>query len=92
MPSDIIPNYWEARAMKITQHYADTIELPPGRAELLVFDEEIPNFGLRIGKKRKSWVVQWQVGTSRRRMTVGHTGILSATKARDTAKTMLAKV
>jgi len=28
----------------------------------LLFDDDISGFGLRVGKKRKSWVVQWQQG------------------------------
>jgi len=78
--------------MKLTQRYVDEVALPAERSELLVFDDEVPGFGLRVGKKRKSWVVQWQVGAAQRRMTVGHTGILSAAKAREAARTILAKV
>jgi integrase len=78
--------------MKLTQRYVDEVELPAERSELLVFDNDVPGFGLRVGRKRKSWVVQWQVGPAQRRMTIGHTGILSASKAREAARTILAKV
>jgi integrase len=78
--------------MKLTQRYVDEVALPAERVELLIFDDEVPGFGLRVGKKRKAWIVQWQVGGAQRRMTIGHSGILSAAKARETARDVLAKV
>ena len=78
--------------MKLTQRYVDEVDLPNERAELLIFDDEVPGFGLRVGKKRKAWIVQWQVGSAQRRMTIGHSGLLSAAKAREVAKDVLAKV
>lgn len=78
--------------MKLTQKMANDAALPAGRNELLLFDDDVPGFGLRIGKKRKSWIVQWQQGARQRRMTIGHCGILSASKAREEAQTVLAKV
>lgn len=78
--------------MKLTQRYVDEVSLPAERSELLIFDDDLPGFGLRVGRKRKAWIVQWQVGSAQRRMTIGHTGLLSATKAREAAKDILAKV
>lgn len=48
--------------MKLTQKLANEYALPAERTEILLFDDDIPGFGLRVGKKRKSWVVQWQQG------------------------------
>ena len=78
--------------MKLTQKLANEYALPAERTEVLLFDDDIPGFGLRVGKKRKSWVVQWQQGARQRRMTIGHTGMLSAIKAREEAQNILAKV
>lgn len=78
--------------MKLTQKFIADFVLPAGKAEAIVFDEDIPGFGLRFGQKRKSWIVQWQIGSAQKRMTIGHTGILSAALAREEAKKILAKV
>lgn len=78
--------------MKLTQKFIADFVLPAGKAEAIVFDEDIPGFGLRFGQKRKSWIVQWQIGSAQKRMTIGHTGILSAAQAREEAKKILAKV
>ena len=78
--------------MKLTQKFIADFVLPAGKVEAIVFDEDIPGFGLRFGQKRKSWIVQWQIGSAQKRMTIGHTGILSAAQAREEAKKILAKV
>ena len=69
--------------MKLTQKTVDGLRPPDGKSEVLCFDEDIPGFGIRVGVKRKSWIVQWQTGAKQRRMTIGHTGMMSAVKARD---------
>ena len=75
-----------------TEIYRRVSVLAPDKSEAIIFDDDIPGFGLRVGKKRKSWVVQWQTGSAQRRMTIGHTGIMSAARARDEAQKILAKV
>lgn len=77
--------------MKLTQKLANEYALPDGRDEIILFDDDIPGFGLRIGKMRKSWIVQWQQGERQRRMTIGHTGMMSAVKAREQVQTILAR-
>ncbi len=78
--------------MKLTQRTVDGLRPPDGKSEVLCFDDDIPGFGIRVGAKRRSWIVQWQSGAKQRRMTIGHTGMMSAVKARDTAKDILARV
>ena len=43
--------------MKLTQRTVDTLDLPKGKSEAIIFDEDLPGFGLRMraGGKR-SWV------------------------------------
>jgi integrase len=78
--------------IKITKAAVERLKLPEGKSELLVFDEDLPGFGLRIraGGKR-TWVVQFRVGTRQRRMTIGTTETLDALAARKLARDMLAK-
>ena len=79
--------------MKLTQRTIATIDLPTGKSEAIVFDEDLPGFGLRIraGGKR-SWVYQFKVGNQHRRMTLGSATALSPAEARATAGKLHAQV
>ena len=58
--------------MKLTQRTVDTLDLPKGKSEAIIFDEDLPGFGLRIraGGKRV-WIFQFKLGNQHRRMTLG---------------------
>ncbi len=79
--------------MKLTSRTVESLQLPPGKNEMLVFDERLPGFGIRIraGGKR-TWIVQYRVGQKQRRVTLGTTNTLDADKARERAKIALSKV
>jgi len=79
--------------MKLSDKVSTELQIPPGRSEILVFDDDLPNFGLRIrtGGKR-TWVCQYRVGQKQRRVTLGNVANKSAAAARRDAKVMLAKV
>lgn len=79
--------------MRLTKPNIATISLPPGRSELLVFDDVLRGFGLRIraGGKR-TWIVQYRVGSKQRRVTIGTLETLNPDKAREAARDVLAKV
>ena len=68
--------------------------LLPADADYIVWDAELPGFGVRIKPSGvKSYVVQYrnrQTGTSRRKTLGQHGPLLSFHKARDTARIMLA--
>ncbi len=51
-----------------------------------VWDEYLPGFGLRIGKKRKTFFVMTRIDGKQRRITVGNAAILSLADARDKAR------
>jgi integrase len=79
--------------MKFTATTTKQLALPKGAKELIVFDPDTPGFGLRLRKSgARSWIVQYKVGAQNRRMTLGSTVLLDFTKARSTARDMLAKV
>lgn len=52
-------------AMRLTKATLAKLTLSPGRAEMLVFDDMLPGFGLRIreGGKR-TWIAQYRLGRS----------------------------
>jgi integrase len=68
------------------------LQLPTGRSEIIVFDEGLPGFGLRVraGGKR-TWIAQYRVGLSTRRLTLGSIDKVDPDEARKLAKAALAR-
>jgi integrase len=79
--------------MRLTKATVERLELPPGKTELIVFDEALPGFGLRIraGGKR-TWVAQYRIGSKQRRVTLGTVNTFEADEARKHARDALARV
>jgi integrase len=79
--------------MRLTKATVDRLKLPHGKSEVIVFDEGLPGFGLRVrsGGKR-TWVIQYRVGKGQRRVTLGTTSTLNADDARKRARKALSKV
>jgi integrase len=79
--------------MKLTKATVDLPKLPAGKRELIVFDEALKGFGLRIraGGKR-TWIAQYRLGSKQRRLTLGTVEKLDADEARKQAKDDLARV
>jgi integrase len=78
--------------MRLTQTAIDELSLPEGKAELIVFDEALPGFGVRLreGGKR-TWIAQYRIGQKQRRVTLGSVKALTPDLARKAAKAALAK-
>ena len=78
--------------MRLTKATVDRLELPPGKTELIVFDDALPGFGLRIraGGKR-TWVAQYRLGSKQRRVTLGTVNNFDADEARKHARDALAR-
>jgi integrase len=79
--------------MKLDDKGIAKLELPAGKSELIVFDDKLPGFGLRLraGGKR-TWIVQYRVGSKQRRKTLGSVEATPQGKAREAAKRDLAAV
>lgn len=80
--------------MKLNDKTVADLSLPEGKSELIVFDDDLPGFGVRLraGGKR-TWVVQYRVGRKQRRKTIGAvTPTMNAAKARKAADIDLANV
>jgi integrase len=74
---------------KITKRVVDAVE--PGEKQIYVYDTELPGFGFRVMPSGvKSFFVQY--GPTRRRVTIGHYGILTVDQARREAARLLAEV
>ena len=79
--------------MKFTAKSTEGLKLPPGKTDLVVFDDTLAGFGLRlrVGGSR-SWVFQYQIGDRQRRMAIGKAPALTLDKAREIAAQLHAKV
>ena len=81
------------RQMKLTRAAVQTLQLAPDKSELIVFDDEIPGFGVRLrAGGSRNWIVQYKVGRKHRRLTFGSVAVLEASKARERARDLLAAV
>ena len=78
--------------MKLTKATVAKLTLPEGKSELIVFDEDLPGFGLRLRAGGSAvWVAQYRVGAKQRRVTLGRLATLDPEVARKAAKQVLAK-
>jgi hypothetical protein len=76
--------------VKLTQKTVDALVLPKGKAETIVFDQNLGGFGLRLRRGgSRSWVYQFKIG---RRVTIGNAAVLSAVRAREAAVQLHSKV
>jgi integrase len=58
--------------MKLTAKNVRAIQLPKGKADHLVWDDEIPGFGLRLrAGGSRNWVFQYALGDKQRRLSLG---------------------
>src|SRR5271169_6879679 len=88
--SHVLPKGYPVR---LTKANVAKLALPMGKSELLVFDDALAGFGIRLryGGKR-TWIAQYRIGSKQRRMSLGSTETLEAEEARKRAKSALSKV
>jgi integrase len=79
--------------MRLTKANVVKITLPPGKDDMLVFDESLPGFGIRVraGGKR-TWIAQYRLGTKQRRLSLGSFDKVDADEARKRARAALSRV
>lgn len=79
--------------MRLTRPNVAKLTLPTQKAEVIFFDDTLPGFGVRLraGGKR-TWIVQYRVGSKQRRVTLGTVEALDPDRARQAAKETLARV
>jgi integrase len=74
--------------LKLTQKAVDALR--PGK-RAFVWDEALPGFGVRVTEGTVSWVVDFRLGTRRRRVSLGSTSLKTFAQARDEARDVLAQ-
>jgi integrase len=87
-------NKW-GRDIKLTAQEIARYQPPPGK-DHIVFDSDLSGFGLRYRNGKRTWIYQYAFGSGddrvNARMTLGQYPALPATKARETAQDLYAKV
>jgi integrase len=79
--------------MKLTQKTIAALTLPEGKTETIIFDDDLPGFGIRIrAGGSRTWIYQFKVGNQHRRMTLGSVPALTPARARETAGDLHAMV
>jgi integrase len=79
--------------MKLTTGTVKSLSLPAGKTELIVFDDDIAGFGLRLrdGGSR-SLIFQYKIGTKHRRIALGSVSAVNFTETRKQAQKYYARV
>ncbi|MER2269803.1 tyrosine-type recombinase/integrase [Methylobacterium oxalidis] len=79
--------------MRLTKPKLARLSLPADKSEIIVFDDVLPGFGIRLraGGKR-TWIVQYRTGAKQRRVTLGSVEVIDPDEARRHARDILAKV
>jgi hypothetical protein len=79
--------------MKLTFDTIRAIAPVPPKTEIIVFDDDVPGFGVRASMSgSKVFVVQYSIGNKQRRMSLGKIEMLEVDTARQKAKQILTGV
>ena len=83
--------------MKLTDAVAEKAGLPPGKSDVIFFDDRLQGFGLRLRRLasgvQKSWMIQYRNAEGEsRQFLIGTTEEVKAAKARETAADALAGI
>ena len=79
--------------MQFTKDAVSALTVPRGKSEIIVFDDDLPGFGIRIRETgSRTWIVQYQIGAKQRRVSLGSVSGQPLAKARRSAGDLLARV
>ena len=78
--------------MRLSKDTVAALALPPGRADQIEWDDELPGFGVRLRGGSKRWVIQYRVGQQQRRESLGDVRKVRLDDARKIARQQFAKV
>jgi integrase len=78
---------------KLTKATVAALTPPRRKSELLVFDPDLPGFGVRLrAGGSKTWIFQYKLGNKHRRITLGRVSALEPAAAREQASKLHAQV
>ena len=79
--------------MKLNKAAAAAVKVPKGKADVIVWDDDVAGFGLRVrAGGARVWVFRYRVGHKQRVMTFGSAAVMTAQQARDRAVKLHAQV
>jgi integrase len=78
--------------MKLTAAAVAALTLPAGKSDHIAWDSDLPGFGVRLRRDRKSYVCQYRVGTHQRRESLGDVRRIKLDDARKIARQRFASV
>ena len=78
--------------MKLTQDTVAKLTLPPGKTERVVWDDDVPGFGVRLRPHSATYVFRYRRGPRQPRVTIGAVAAITAAQARTNASQLYAKV
>jgi hypothetical protein len=79
--------------MRFTRQSVAALTLPLGRPYIIVWDEVLPGFGVRVNEGgSRMWVVQYRIAGKTKRETLGWIDAIPLDDARKRAKEALARV
>lgn len=80
-------------SVKLTKRTIDAAACPPGRKDVLLFDDELRGFALRVTKGgAKVFLFQYRAGGRVRRKVIGEYGTLTPAKARARAEELRGQI
>ena len=72
--------------MNLTAQAVATLKLERGETDRIWFDDSVPGFGLRIRQAgSRSWIFQYKIGRTTRRLVIGSASAIKVAKAREIA-------
>ena len=72
--------------MQFTKTTLAALALPEGKADHVVWDDDLPGFGLRLRGDTRRWVVQYRIAGQSRRESIGDPRRVSLEEARRIAR------
>ncbi len=82
--------------MKFNQQNVRSFSVPAGKADYILFDDDMPGFGVRVrtkgNRQHRTFVAQYKIGTKHRRITLGKVAKVSFETARKEAQKIFGKV
>jgi hypothetical protein len=78
--------------MKFTRDTVAALTMPAGKLDHIVWDPELPGFGVRLRPASRTWVCQYRVGRQTRREKLGDTRKVRLDDARGIARKRFAQV
>lgn len=79
--------------MKLGKREIDALTCPPGKADIIVTDDDIPGFAVRVTREgAKVFILQYRRGGAVRRLRLGRYGELTPAQARKLAETARGQV